>query len=101
MEDRIEELAVRAVEAIERLAADPIVEIEAGPPVCPACGRFNPEITVRERNSSGPIFGFILEAVCNSCGVKFYAVPETWHMYLRREELALEMQERAEINNAN
>jgi hypothetical protein len=94
-----EELAERGVKALEALAKDPIVEIEAGPPICPACGYFNPVVSVSESNTQGAIFEFVLLATCTHCGVKFYAVPETWRMYLRREEVEMEMQERRGSGN--
>jgi hypothetical protein len=92
--DRYEELLERCAVALEHLAKDPVVEIEAGPPVCPACGLFNPEISVQEKAAHGPIFEYMLQATCISCGQRFYAVPEVWRMFLRREEVELEMQER-------
>lgn len=94
MEKRLEELVERGVQALEALAKDPVVEIEAGPPVCPACGVFNPEISINETNSKGPLFEYVLIPVCNSCNTRFYAVPQTWHMFMRREEVQAQMEER-------
>jgi NMD protein affecting ribosome stability and mRNA decay len=100
MEERVTELLERIAVGVEHLAEDPVVEIEAGPPVCPHCGRFNPEISVREVEAQGPIFEYVLVAHCNNCGQKFYAVPQTWVMFTRREEVEAEMNERRG-NNGN
>jgi hypothetical protein len=94
MEERAMELLERIAVGVEHLAEDPVVEIEAGPPVCPACGRFNPEISVREQESHGPMFEFVLVAHCTHCTQKFYAVPTAWRNYVRREEVEAEMMER-------
>jgi len=96
MEKRLEELVERGVSALETLAKDPVVEIEAGPPVCPACGVFNPEISVRERDGSGPMFEYLIRAGCNSCGQSFYALPQVWQTFMRREEVEAELLQRRE-----
>jgi hypothetical protein len=91
---RLMELLERGVNAVEHLANDPVIEIEAGPPVCPACGVFNPEIVIREKEGRGKIFEFVLEARCLSCGQKFYGIPETWRMFSTRSEVENEINER-------
>jgi hypothetical protein len=97
----MEELLERAVSALERLAQDPIVEIEAGPPVCPACGAFNPQVTITEGEATGPMFEYFAQVTCNSCQQRFYALPDVWRMFLRREELTQEILERRELLNVN
>jgi hypothetical protein len=88
----------RGVVALERMAEDPVVEMEAGPPVCPHCSAFNPEIAVREEEARGPISGYIVNARCLSCGQEFYAVPHTWRMFTQRAEVEEEMEARRRVN---
>jgi hypothetical protein len=101
MEKRVEELLVRGVEAMEALAKDPVIEIEAGPPVCPACGLFNPTVSIAEKASSGPLFEFVLLATCNSCGNRIYAVPQVWQMFTHRDEVRAHLEERRGSGNGN
>jgi hypothetical protein len=99
--ERAEELLERIAVGVEQLAKDPVVEIEAGPPVCPACGFFNPVISVRESEAQGPIFEYVLQAICNNCGTRFYALPMAWHMFVHRGEVEAEIQERRGNGNVN
>lgn len=94
MDSKLEGLVERGVQALEALAKDPVIEIEAGPPVCPACGVFNPTISTDDQKGSGPMFEFLIQASCNSCGQRFYALPQVWQMFLRREEVEAELQQR-------
>lgn len=97
--NRLEELLERIANGVERLAEDPVVEIETGPPVCPACGRFNPVISVRENEAQGPISEYLLHCSCNSCGQRFYALPVMWQMFNTRQEIEAALQERREHVN--
>lgn len=84
MEGRTEELANRAVMALERLAGaneeiirlaneEPIVE--NGPPVCPHCGKLNPSVTQLNAGGSGPLNDFQLVGETHCCNRQVYCVP--------------------------
>lgn len=94
---RQEEMLERAVTALERLAQDPVIEIEAAPPACPHCGQFNPTVTV-EKDTDGPLGECVLQARCGSCGRGFFALPITWEMAISPDEVRQAMAERAELN---
>ncbi len=98
---RLLELAEKGVEALERLAQDPVIEIEAAPPICPHCGKFNPNVSVDE-GTDGPIADCVIPVTCGDCGQSFYAMPITWHMHPTLSSVRLELEERAElISNGN
>jgi hypothetical protein len=95
---RMEELAERATIALEALAQDPIIEIEAAPPICPHCGKMNPTITIEE-GGEGPLAEIFFAAKCGECNKGFFAVPVTWHMHTTLETIREEMKERAELQS--
>lgn len=85
----------RQAEATERLVA--LAErdataltqglIEPGPPVCPNCGVFNPQVQISSDESEGPLGQFVLAAQCRACGNNLYAVAQGWMMFNSVEEL--------------
>jgi hypothetical protein len=78
MDAEITGLLTRGVAALERLAEDPVIEMEVGPPVCPFCERINPSIRVEESRSTGPMAEFVVRALCQHCNNVFYSVPLQW-----------------------
>ena len=98
MDKELRELLERGVAAVELLAQDPIIEIEAAPPICPHCNRMNPTVIV-EKDSDGPLGECVLQARCGDCGRNFFAVPVTWHMHTSLDSVKQEMDERAELQN--
>jgi hypothetical protein len=91
-----DKLMVRLVEAMERSAKaqeDLIVlateerdsgESIFGPPLCPHCGMFNPN--VRSEGGDGPMIEYALVARCGNCGEMVYAVPQGWFCFKTRDE---------------
>ena len=51
---------------------------EVGPPVCPHCGRLNPEVTQLSTEGSGPLGDFVMAAEAHCCNRVLYAVPHGW-----------------------
>jgi hypothetical protein len=96
MDRELRQLVERGVKAVERLADDPVINIEAAPPICPHCNRMNPTVKV-EQDSDGPLAECVLVARCQSCNQLFYAVPVTWHMFITQDDVMREFQERAEM----
>lgn len=69
----------RNAEATEKMLAiaeqEQLVMTEPGPPVCPHCGKLDPEITQLEADGSGPLGHFVVVAECHHCNRTFYAIP--------------------------
>lgn len=98
MEGRVEELLGRLVDATERnaVANEKIVSLATderdtgesilGPPFCPHCGTFNPN--VRSEGGDGEMAEFALVAQCRNCGNILYGVPQGWLVYKTKEEAA-------------
>jgi hypothetical protein len=94
---RYEELLERGVNALERLAEDPVIQIETGPPVCPFCDTMNPSVRVEESSSSGPLVEFVIQAHCLHCNQVFYAVPYQWVCTKTTEEAGEAIQEKVKL----
>jgi len=90
-------LMERGVKALEKLAEDPVIQIEGGPPVCPHCNTLNPQVSVHENDGEGPLALFLLDPKCENCGKTFYAVPLEWAIFEAREEAEQEINQRAEV----
>jgi hypothetical protein len=74
---------VRIAEAVEKLAADPEVEIEVGPPVCPSCGKLNPSVTLpAQEGGQGLMSEIIVNGHCNECGAPFFIVIESYSLHM-------------------
>lgn len=94
---RLEGLLERGVLAFERLAQDPVIEIETKPPVCPHCEKINPNVRVQESEAEGKLAEFVIEAECLSCHKPFYAIPMQWEVAKTVTEAGQMMKERNEI----
>jgi hypothetical protein len=83
-------------EGIEKLASDPEVEIQAGPAMCPHCGKENPTVTIlMDGEASGPLGEWVLMAECHHCNHTFYGLVESWSMFHTAESLRFEIEQRA------
>lgn len=93
---RLEELLERLTIATEKMAADPEIEIEGGPPICPSCGKMNPVVELSEKPAGrGPLAEIAIEAICTHCGNLVIAIPESYSMHRVREQAVAEMREKA------
>lgn len=71
-----ERLAV-ANERLNELATEERADVPVlGPPICAHCGTLNPKI--RSQGGDGAMADFVLVAICESCGQRFFAVPQGW-----------------------
>lgn len=86
----------RCAPALEQLAADPIVNIETGPPVCPFCETMNPRVSIRESEASGPLGEYVIQSVCQQCGNLFFALPKMWICLKNISEVREEIAQRVE-----
>jgi len=95
MDTEQQRLLERGVNALEKLAADPVINIEVKPPVCPNCGKYNPHVRVQESEASGPLFEFVIMCQCLACNNVFYAVADTWNCLKTVDDVKLLIEERA------
>lgn len=96
------ELLERGVAAIERLAQDPVIEIETKPPACPHCEKINPMVRIGvEEEAIGPMAEFVIKAQCLNCNKLFYALPDQWSTVASVAQAAQVMQERLELRGFN
>ena len=93
----IERKLDRAVAALEKLADDPVIHVESGPPVCPHCETLNPTIQVEEGAGEGPFSTFCVEPRCGNCGEQFFAVPIQWATFQFYQEAEAELERRKEV----
>lgn len=76
MDRRLENLLVRGVDALEKLAQDEFeIQVETKPPVCPHCETMNPTVRVSESEMQGRLAEFVVEAFCMNCKNIFYVIP--------------------------
>lgn len=97
---RIESLLERQAVALEKLAADPVLEIESGPPICPFCGQI-PDVEITEDRGEGPLSTYVIKPKCKHCENEFYAVPLEWAIFQTAMEAEQEINKRAEVFGAN
>lgn len=92
MDDRAVGILNRIADAVEKMASDPEIEIEGGPPICANCGVMNPEVIIPEQEAGrGPLAEISIEATCTHCGSLLIAVPESYSMHKSRETAIAEI----------
>jgi hypothetical protein len=96
--DRYEELLGRIASACERMAEDPVIQMETGPPVCPHCGKMNPVVQTKDTGGTGLMAEFVIKATCTNCGNIFYAIPLQYQVTSRITEIPEILQARREIS---
>ena len=85
----------RIADALEKLASDREVEIEAGPPLCPSCGKLDPEILLPVQQAArGPLSQVVVEGQCAECHQPIYVVIESYACHRSRVTAEQEMRER-------
>lgn len=85
----------RIAEAVEKMASDPQIEIEAGPPVCPSCGKLDPRVVFSEQEAaSGPMSQIVVDGDCEACGRQLFIVIESYSVHKSRETAIAEILER-------
>lgn len=101
MDDKMFERLVVASERTAQAQEDLITlateerEVEGaqfGPPVCPHCLTFNPE--VRSEGGDGPMSEFALVSKCGNCDETIYAVPQGWLCFKTPEDARNEIEGR-------
>jgi hypothetical protein len=93
---RLEELLERIAVGVEKMASDPEIEIEGGPPICPSCGRMNPIVDLApQEGGRGPLAEIAIDSTCTHCGGLCIAIPESYSMHSKREHAVVELTEKA------
>lgn len=96
-ETEILRLMGRMANALEKLTTDPEIEIEAGPPICPHCGQFDPTVRVAEGGGGGPLSEFVLIAACDNCKKMMYVLTESYSVHRVPETAKAEIDERRKV----
>lgn len=80
--DRLIAAVERNAEATEQMLAlakeEQIVMAEPGPPVCPHCGKLDPEVTELDAGGSGQLSDFVMRGETHCCNRILYALPLGW-----------------------
>lgn len=64
------------------------------PPLCPHCGRFNPEIRSGGTEGRGLMSEYVLVAICQHCEGTFYAMAQGWVSFASPNEAHDEIRRR-------
>jgi hypothetical protein len=92
----MEKLVERMAISLEKLAEDPVLQIESGPPVCPFCNTIA-EVEIQEDSGEGPLAVYIIKPTCLHCHNPFFAIPLEWAIFTTHEEAQAEIEKRAEV----
>lgn len=94
MPNRTEELLERIASGIEALAIDTDnIEIDNGPPICPSCGAFDPEVILKsDEGGRGPLSDVVIHATCVTCGQEMIALIESYSMHMSVDTAKVEME---------
>lgn len=96
------ELLERGVKALEKIAEEPVLQTEGGPPVCPHCNSLNPRVRIAASDETvGPFVQFFVPMKCENCGHVFFAVPLEWANFSAISDARDELQRRAGILDGN
>jgi hypothetical protein len=98
MDAEMKSLLERGVSAVERLAEDPVIHMETGPPVCPNCDRKNPVVRVEESSATGLLGEFVIQCHCQHCDYVFYGIPIQWNCVKTTSQASEILKERAELS---
>jgi len=94
-------LLERIAVGVEKLGEDMVINVETKPPHCPTCQKVNPNVTVSDKEATGDLAGFVIQARCNHCHNVLYALPIQWECFQTVEEIAEAMKERDELSGLN
>jgi hypothetical protein len=103
--ERITHALEKQTAAIEEMAK-PIepVELEVqriGAPVCPNCGKFDPEITTEDESGTGRLSELFILGTCGNCKAPIYCLPESYSMHKDRATLITELENRRQHIETN
>lgn len=101
MPSRAEQLLERIAVGVEKMGADPVIEIEVGPPICPTCGVVNPKVTVpTEEGGLGRLAEILINAQCE-CGAAIFAAIESYSCHAQRQSAVDEIRARIKSEGWN
>jgi hypothetical protein len=85
----------RLATGVEKLAVDAEFAIEAGPPICPNCGKHDPEIILpNQEQARGPMSQLIVDATCTECAALIFITVESYSVHASRVTAVDEIKER-------
>lgn len=92
---QVDESLTRIAVALEKMTVDPQVEIEAGPPICPHCGTFDPVMSLnRSEGGQGKMSQIVVDGVCLNCSQPVFIVIESYSVHRSRHTVVAEIEER-------
>ena len=95
MDRRVHETLDRIANAVEALAVDPEIEIKAGPPVCPSCNAFDPNVVLAyQEGGTGPMSQIVVNGQCEQCHMPLFIVIESYSVHKGPETAIGEIKER-------
>lgn len=74
-DDVAKEFFERIATGIERLAEDPVVNLETTIPVCPHCNTNDPVVMVKESEGAGKLGEIVFQVTCGKCHNGFIIIP--------------------------
>ena len=98
MSERANQLLERIAVAVERLAEDPVIQMETAPPVCPHCETVNPNVSTEDKGGAGPMAEFVIRFTCLNCNHVFYAIPVQWTSVPEISQLEQVLEQHKEIS---
>lgn len=97
--DALERSATANEQLLELATKEQLVSVEPGPPVCPWCGRVDPEITETGNGGSGTLSGFIVMGETHCCNHTIIAVPIGFDTFQSVEQAQAVISEKGRMTN--
>jgi hypothetical protein len=101
MDKELVHFLTRIADGIDRLGQEPEIEIDWGPPKCPHCNAFDPQVEIEEQDGSGPLSEYYLEPTCGACRKKFFIVIQGYSAHVERDMASQEIEERKKGGHGN
>lgn len=94
-------LLERIAVGVEKMGADPVIEIEVGPPMCPTCGNVNPKVNLPSQEGGwGRLAEMLIEVQCE-CGSSLYVAIESYSCHALRQSAVDEVRARIQDQGWN
>lgn len=96
MDDEMKGYLERLCTGVERLAEDPVVNMETTIPVCPHCNANDPVVLVKESEGAGKLGEIVFQVRCGRCQEGFIIIPFQ-SFYAKTIQEATEFQQEREM----
>lgn len=95
-DEKLEGLLERIATGIERLAEEPVINMETTIPVCPHCNSHDPVVLVKESEGAGKLGEIVFQVRCGRCQNGFIIIPFQ-SFYAKTIQEATEFQQEREM----